>query len=78
MADIAGLTNLGALAAGDKTVRVSVPLAVANNLAAMQKVTANVLKHLGCEGCHSGHDIRYDVVREFTADAQGNVQHLAR
>ena len=55
-------------------VRVSVPVSVTHNLEAMHQITANVLKELGCAGCHSGFDIRYDVLRDFVADARGNLR----
>jgi hypothetical protein len=35
----------------------------------MQKVTAQVLSQLGCDNCHSGFDIRFDLVRDFVVDA---------
>lgn len=57
-----------------QTVRVSIPVSLTHNLEAMHRVTANVLKELGCGGCHSGYDIRYDVLREFVADTQGNLR----
>jgi hypothetical protein len=55
-------------------VRVTIPAKVANDLASMQKVTASVLGKLGCEACHSGFDIRYDVVREFIVDEKLGVR----
>jgi len=57
-----------------QVVNVRIPAGFAHNFDAMQKVTRTVLGKLGCEGCHSGFDIRYDVVREFVADEQGNVR----
>ena len=55
-------------------VRVKIPLRVANDLGSMQKITASVLGQLGCEACHSGFDIRYEVVREFIVDAKLGVK----
>lgn len=55
-------------------VRVSIPAGLSHNFDAMQRVTKQVLGQLGCEACHSGFDIRYDVLREFIADEKGNVR----
>lgn len=55
-------------------VRVTVPARVAYDLGSMQKVTASVLGKLGCEACHSGFDIRFDVVREFIVDEKLGVR----
>lgn len=51
-----------------KTIRVTVPASVAYNLGKMQKATELVLKRLGCDGCHSGFDIRFDVATRFQVD----------
>lgn len=55
-------------------VRVSIPAGLHHNLDGMHNVTKQVLGQLGCEACHSGFDIRYDIVREFIADEKGNVR----
>jgi hypothetical protein len=55
-------------------VRVTIPAAMFHNLEAMHKVTRQVLGQLGCEACHSGFDIRYDVTRQFVVDERGNLQ----
>lgn len=47
------------------TVRVSVPASVAYDLGRMQEVTKDILGRLGCENCHSGHDIRFDIIRDY-------------
>jgi hypothetical protein len=65
MANTASLGNV---------VRVTIPAKVAHDLSSMQKVTASVLGKLGCEACHSGFDIRYDVVREFVVDEKLGVR----
>lgn len=41
------------------TVQITVPVSVANDLKKISKVTATVLGRLGCEGCHSGFDLRF-------------------
>jgi hypothetical protein len=56
-----------------RVVRVSVSADLHNDFEAMHRVTRSVLGKLGCEGCHSGFDIRYDVLRDFIADEKGNV-----
>jgi len=69
---------LSQLSAGSrfKVVNVSVSADLHNNFDAMQRVTKSVLGKLGCEGCHSGFDIRYDVASQFVADEKGNVRAL--
>jgi hypothetical protein len=61
-------------ASAGNPVRVRIPAQVAHDLKAMQRVTASVLGQLGCEACHSGFDIRYDVVREFVVNEQLDVK----
>lgn len=56
------------VASAANLVRVTVPAKVAFDLKSIQRVTADVLGKLGCEACHSGFDIRFDVVREFVVD----------
>lgn len=53
-------------------VRVTVPATALFDLKQMQKITASVLDKLGCSNCHSGHDIRFDLEREFIVDAKLN------
>src|SRR5437764_8337493 len=67
-----GLTDLASSSLGP-VVRVTIPAAIFNKLDAMNSVTRKVLGQLGCEACHSGFDIRYDVIREFIVDETGNV-----
>jgi hypothetical protein len=62
------LLQMQSLASAGNVVRVRIPTNVAHDLQSMHKVTAEVLRHLGCEACHSGFDIRYDVAREFVVD----------
>ena len=58
-------------------VRVTIPARVAFDLKSIQKVTAQVLGQLGCDACHSGFDIRFDLVRDFVVDANLNVRAAA-
>ncbi|MEE4239740.1 MAG: hypothetical protein V2I51_23710 [Anderseniella sp.] len=66
------------LVAGDllpvqtSTVRVSVPASVAYNLGRMQEATKEILGRLGCENCHSGYDIRFDIIRDYKVRLAGN------
>lgn len=62
------------LASAGNLVRVSIPAKVAFDLKSMQRVTAQVLGQLGCENCHSGYDIRFDVVRDFIVDEKLGVR----
>jgi hypothetical protein len=50
-------------------VRVRVPHSVFHNIEKMQAVTRNVLGELGCQGCHSGYDIRFIQETEFSVNA---------
>jgi len=68
------LQQLQNLTSAGNVVRVRIPTNVAHDLQSMQKVTANVLRHLGCEACHSGFDIRYDVVRDLVVNANLEVK----
>jgi hypothetical protein len=67
-----GLTDAATSSLGP-VVRVTIPAAIFHKLDAMNSVTRKVLGQLGCEACHSGFDIRYDVIREFIVDETGNV-----
>jgi hypothetical protein len=58
----------------ERTVRVSLPAKVANDLKAFQKVQASILGRLGCAACCSGWDIRFDVVRSFVVDEKLNIR----
>ena len=60
----------------ERTVRVTLPSKVANDLKAFQKVQASILDRLGCTACCSGWDIRYDIARSFTVDKKLNVREL--
>jgi hypothetical protein len=62
------------LASAGNLVRVSIPAKVAFDLKSIQRVTAQVLGQLGCEACHSGYDIRFDVVRDFIVDEKLGVR----
>ncbi len=55
-------------------VRVVVPARAAYNLATMQQISKSVLGKLGCDGCHSGWDIRFEIEREFFANERGEVR----
>lgn len=54
----------------ERTVRVSLPASVANDLKRFQKVQATILDRLGCSACCSGWDIRFDISRSFTFDEE--------
>jgi hypothetical protein len=57
-----------------RVVRISVPLKTFHDLASMQKITASILGRLGCRGCHSGWDIRFDLIRSFAVDDKLNIR----
>jgi hypothetical protein len=66
-----------AMATPSKTIRVQVPSSVAFDLTRLQKVQASILDKLGCAGCCSGFDIRYDIIRSFSVDEKLDVKQLA-
>lgn len=55
-------------------VSVAVPASVAYDLERFQEVQKDILGRLGCPGCTSGLDIRFDVQREFLVSEDLNVQ----
>ena len=57
-----------AVPASSRTIRVTVPLKVAFDLKAIQKVQASILDRLGCMACCSGYDIRFDIARSFAVN----------
>jgi len=71
MAPNVGFTN--AVSSLGQEVRVTIPASLFHNLEGMQRVTKQILGQLGCEACHSGFDIRYDVVRQFVVDEKGQL-----
>lgn len=58
---------------GDKVATVKVDAGTFADLGAMQKITAQTLGRLGCDGCHSGWDIRFKLQRDFVVNPQGEV-----
>ena len=61
----------------ERTIRVALPAKVAYDLKAFQKVQASILDRFGCPNCHSGLDIRYDVIRSFSVDEKLNLREVA-
>lgn len=49
-------------------VRVLVTRDITFDLKKMQKLTATVLGRLGCGGCHSGHILEFQEIRNFIVD----------
>lgn len=54
-------------------IRVSMPAASLYDLELFQKIQKNILGSLGCPGCTSGHDIRWDITREFIVDEKAQI-----
>ena len=46
-------------------IRITVSARVAYDLDSMTKITANMMKELGCEPCHSGYDIRFELASQY-------------
>ncbi len=60
----------------ERPIRVTVPASATFDLGQMQKVTASVLERLGHPACHSGFDIRFDMITRFQFDSKLNIQEL--
>lgn len=54
----------------EKAIHITVPASVAFDLRQMNKITETVLGRLGCPGCHSGFDLRFDFERQFNFNEQ--------
>jgi hypothetical protein len=52
----------------NRTVRVSVPADIGNDLAKFQRLQKDILGKLGCMACCSGWDIRWDTFTDFQVD----------
>ncbi|SEG95885.1 hypothetical protein SAMN05444920_109191 [Nonomuraea solani] len=50
---------------GGRVVQVTIPAEVAFDLDKFQAVQKDILGRLGCRGCCSGWDIRYELQRRF-------------
>ncbi len=61
---------------GLRTVYIKIPGRVAFDLKSMHRVTETILGRLGCPGCHSGFDLRFDFIDEFIVDEELNVDAL--
>ena len=57
--------------------RVSMPAEFLFDLNKFQKIQKDILGRLGCPGCTSGFDIRWDFRRNFVVDAKGEIQDAA-
>ncbi len=66
--------NVIAIPAAGNIVNVRIPASAAYDFDKMTKINKSVLKQLGCEACHSGHDIRYVVEQNFVVDEHLNVK----
>ena len=53
-----------------RTIRVVIPREVEYDLKKMQKVTANLMRLLGCTACTSGFDIRYVRALDFVVNPE--------
>jgi hypothetical protein len=60
--------KIGTWPTPERTIRVALPAKVAFDLKSFLKVQSSILERFGCSECHSGLDIRYDVVRSFAVD----------
>jgi hypothetical protein len=67
-------TKAASRQAANRVVRVSIPADVAGNLDRFHKVQKDILGKLGCLGCCSGWDIRWDQFTDFQVDAKGAIR----
>ncbi|MET0655740.1 MAG: hypothetical protein ABWX88_09505 [Pseudoxanthomonas sp.] len=58
-------------------VTVAVPASIAGDLKKMNQVTKEILGRLGCDGCHSGYDIRYRIERDFRVNPQLQIEEFS-
>lgn len=57
-----------------RTIAVSVPSEIMFDLDKFQEVQRRLLGELGCPACTSGHDIRFDIQRQFVFDLDLNIR----
>lgn len=57
-------------------IRVSMPAASLYDLDRFQKIQKEILGRLGCGGCTSGLDIRWDFTRNFHVDEKAQIHEL--
>lgn len=62
---------------GARPVRVQISPTVASKLELFQKAQLKILDRLGCPACCSGHDIRWDTVRDFVIDDDLNIREVS-
>ena len=70
------MSELDKKAAAHGVVHVSVPVGIYYSAEKMATVTKEVLGRLGCLGCHSGFDIRFQQEVEFVVNVAGQVRAL--
>ncbi len=71
------LPAVNATIAAGRTIRVSLPTSVANDLATFQKVQASILDRLGCPNCTSGYHIHFDMISSFSVDDNLNIREIS-
>jgi hypothetical protein len=60
-----------------RTVRISAPASVLNDLETFQKAQAGVLRQAGCPTCTSGLNLLWQAFTDFTANEAGEVRPAA-
>lgn len=61
---------------GNNAVHVSIPASVAGNLGNFKNTVDSILDKLGCGACCSGHDIHFDLQRDFIFNEKMQVSAL--
>ncbi|MBO3751918.1 hypothetical protein J5X84_38110 [Streptosporangiaceae bacterium NEAU-GS5] len=59
-----------------RVIHVTIPAEIADDLDRFQDLQRTVLDRLGCRGCTSGFDIRYDIARRFVVTPELEVREL--
>ncbi|MET0241842.1 MAG: hypothetical protein ABW174_00150 [Flavitalea sp.] len=60
----------------DGTVRITVPATVAFNGKLFEKNVRELVKHFGCEFCHSGKDYRYVLAKDYIVSEKLELQPI--
>ena len=58
-------------------VNIHVPRDVHFDLERMQRLTADILGRLGCQGCHSGRILNFHVLEDFVVNSKLEVHEVA-
>ena len=60
-----------------RSIRISAPASVLNDLETFQRVQAAVLKQAGCPGCHSGLNLSWQAFTDYVVNEAGEIRPVA-